>query len=150
MKIALLYFASGNGKIPRAAEKIKKILEKNFTLDSSGSEREIVPINGEKESRKLSLYRYLLLLGNSSSFLGSKIDPKISHYLGNNGSLLGKKGYVFTLKRGFFTLKTHKFLMSAMEHEGIFLKSSEIFGSLKEINRIENKLIIREKTEINL
>jgi hypothetical protein len=54
----------------------------------------------------------------------------------------GKKSFAFILKKGMRLTKTLRELMAAMEHEGMFVKYSEILSSPEEAEVIGKRLHI--------
>ena len=64
------------------------------------------------------------------SLWGGKIPPAVSQFLRTAGTVSGIRCMGFISKGGIRSMKTLQTLMRAMEHEGLFLKKSEIIGKV--------------------
>ncbi len=81
---------------------------------------------------KITLYDYIIVIGQPQSFFSKRLSPEINQYLSNSGSLIGKRGSVVLVKRGLFAGKSLSILMRATEHEGVYLKNSTILSKQSE------------------
>lgn len=101
-------------------------------------------IDGKLESdKKISYFDYLLVGSETISALGVKLPNRVTSYLGQCGTLTGKKSFAFILKKGLRTGKTLLALMKAMEHEGMFIKYSEVLQNRAEAREIGKRLKIQ-------
>ncbi len=81
---------------------------------------------------KITLFDYIIIVGQPQSFFSKRLPSEIGHYLANSGSLIGKRGSVILIKRGLFAGKSLSILMRATEHEGVYLKNSAILSKQSE------------------
>ena len=101
-------------------------------------------IDGDQDiGKKLSLYSYIAVGGVAEGGFGGKINEKISTFLANAGMVTGKKSFAFILKKGMRLTKTLQSLMSVMEHEGMFIKYSDILSSAEEAEEVGKRLHIQ-------
>jgi len=110
-------------------------------IESQGHQVDI--IDGEHDvNTKLTIYKYLVIGATGSGSMGGRIPDKIAPYLSSSGMISGKKSFAFILKKGLRLTKTLRELMAAMEHEGMFVKFSEILSSPEEAEAIGKRLHI--------
>ncbi|MGM0431587.1 MAG: flavodoxin family protein [Spirochaetota bacterium] len=101
-------------------------------------------INGLLETgKKVSFYDYIVLGTTAAGSFGGSIPQSISAFLGQCGTVTGKRSFAFVHKGGLRKHKTLKKLMSSMEHEGMFLKYSEIISNADEAVEIGKRLHIK-------
>ena len=100
-------------------------------------------INGCMDSNtKLSIYNYIAVGVEPLNFLGGKVHEKTSNFLANAGWINGKRSYAFSMKSSLRPLKSLSKLMRLMEHEGMFLKKSDVVSSKAEAEVIGKHLHI--------
>jgi hypothetical protein len=100
-------------------------------------------IDGKQDvNTKLTIYGYIAVGTEATSTFGGSIPEGVNNFLGNAGMVTGKRSFAFILKSGLRKTKTLFKLMQAMEHEGMFLKTSEIITSAEEAQEIGIKLHI--------
>lgn len=121
MRVAIVHFAVKN-----------KILLQNITrglaqgIQAQGHIVDV--IDGMTETdKKLTIYNYIAVGTESTSFFSGKISGKIKEYFANAGTLAGKMSFAYLLKSGFGTEKALLSLMRVMEAQGMIIKTSEVF-----------------------
>lgn len=136
MRVGIVFFSDKN------RDKILQI-SKALAQGIEAQGHHVDLIDGKQDvNTKLTIYGYLAVGTESSSFFGGNPPEGIGSFLGNAGMVTGKRSFAFTLKSGLRTAKTLAKLMQAMEHEGMFLKTSEIISSAEEALEIGKKLHI--------
>ena len=90
----------------------------------------------------LTVYNYIAVGVASLTFFGGKIPPKTASFLSNSGLIRGKRSYAFSTRSGLRPQKSLKKLMQTMEHEGMFLKKSDIISTTEEAKVIGKNLHI--------
>jgi len=136
MRVCIVYFTSSNSK-------------KLFSIVNSLSEgigkqgHQVDIINGNLDiNSKLTIYNYVAIGVEGTNFLGGKLPLKVSTFLSNSGFLRGKRSYAFTLRKSLRPQKNLSKLMFSMEHEGLYLKKSDIISSSEEAKSIGKRLHI--------
>ncbi len=136
MRVCVAIFYQDNGK---KLVDIAKGLVKG--IEANGHQVEL--IDGVKDKgKKISFYDYIALGTNAVSTMGGKIPPSVSEFLGQCGNMQGKRSFAFIHKGGLRKNKTLKALMSNMEHEGMFIKNSQILVNSQEATAIGKRLHI--------
>lgn len=134
MKIAIVYFSGKNrAKMLDTAKGIAAGLsEQGHTADL---------IDGIKDiNAKLTMYEYIVVGTEAVTLWGGKIQRNVGEFLSSAGVVSGKKSCAYIIPRGVRLLKTLKKLMNTMEHEGMFLKNSQIVASYEEAERLGRTL----------
>ncbi len=134
MRVAVVFFSdTANTRIAGIARGVVSGIEKNgHHVDLIDGMRDI--------SRKLTPYEYIAVGGVGVSFFGGKISPKIREYLSQAGIIGGKKSFAFTTTRPVGAQKVLRSIMAAMEHEGMFVRYSEIIRSPVEAELVGKRL----------
>lgn len=136
MRVAVIYFA---GSKRQKLTELSRSLAKG--LEEQGHQVDI--IDGERDvNSKLTIYNYIAIGTGSTGFFGGKISDGISRFLANSGMVSGKRCFAFIVKSGLRTGKTLQKLMRVMEHEGMYLKYSDILSQPEEALAIGRKLHI--------
>lgn len=137
MRVAVVYFQSGNNEVKKIAESlVRGITANNHMVDL---------INGETDSdKKLTGYEYILIGTSPISFFTGKISEKVRNFLNNSGMLSGKRSYAFIRKKGFGSSKALRNLMKEMEKEGMMLKVSDVLYSTVEAEAAGKRLHIKK------
>ncbi|MBN1699536.1 MAG: hypothetical protein JW881_18600 [Spirochaetales bacterium] len=137
MRCAVIFFSRKNRiKICDIAKGLVKGIE------SQGHQVDL--IDGYKEQeKKLTMYRYIALGTEAMDFFG-KIPEVIPKYLTNAGIVAGKPGFAFIIKSFTGSQKALMRLMRTMEHEGMFLRFSEVLESPQHAEAIGEKLHIQQ------
>ena len=135
MRVAVVYFAPRpNSRITQLAKAVAAGIEKQG--------HQVDLIDGMTEqNKKLIMYQYIALGTEQSTFLG-KIHEKIKHFLASQGTVQGKKGFAFVLKRSIGVTRALLRLMAAMEKEGMVVKNSDIIASTGYAEQIGHSLHI--------
>lgn len=98
-------------------------------------------IDGEKDvNTKLTGYTYIAVGAGGTSFFGGKISPAVAQYLSRAGIVGGKNSFAFTPTRLIGAMKVLRTLMGVMEHEGMFIRFSEVLRSRSEAELVANRL----------
>ena len=110
-------------------------------IEANGHQVDLV--DGSRDvNTKLTIYEYIAVGTEQTSFFGGKIPDRVGHFLREAGLVSGKKSFAFVLKRPVGAVKTLSRLMKEMEHEGMFLKLSDIITSPAEAEAIGKRLRI--------
>ena len=137
MRVAVLFF--GGGKREKTAEIARGL--------AAGIEKEghqVTVIDGDRDvNAKLTVYEYIAVGTSPASLFRGKIDGKITEYLGNAGMIGGKKAFAFVVNQPFGAQRALTRLMKALEHEGIFIRFSEILRSREEAEALAGRLRLR-------
>jgi len=136
MRVGIVYFPNKNNN------KLSDIVNSlSDGIKSQGHQVDI--INGNLDSTsKLTVYNYIAFGIEGTNLLGGKIPPKTTVFLSNAGLIRGKRSYAFTLKSTLRPQKSLIKLMKSMEHEGLYLKKSDIISSKQEAISIGKRLHI--------
>lgn len=98
-------------------------------------------IDGDHDvSTKLTPYEYIALGAEGISFFGGKIRPRIREYLSSAGMIGGKKSFAFTAPKLFGVHKVLRSIMNTMEHEGMFIRYSQVIRSRTEAEAVAKRL----------
>ncbi|MFA7109884.1 MAG: hypothetical protein WC162_12145 [Sphaerochaetaceae bacterium] len=109
-------------------EKIAKALARG--LEKNKTPALVETFDMYQEMNKIcSYYDYIIIGSESLTFFGGKIPSVVSQFLGNAGSLSGKRCLAFISKKGMRKVKTLQVLMKAMESEGMYIKNSDIISN---------------------
>ncbi len=136
MKVAVIvvYDTSKN----RVMEVAKGLSE---GLSANGHTVEIIDAVLESD-KKISFYDYIIVGTEAVNTFGGKIPGKVKTYLAQCGTVSGKRSFAFVIKKGFRTGKTLSTLMKTMEHEGMYLKYSEVLRRREDGKEIGKRLHI--------
>lgn len=134
MKVAVVFFAGANRN--QVLTVSKGLLE---GIEAQGHQVDL--IDGDRDVNvKLTMYEYIALGTSALSLWGGKIDGRIPTFLANSGIVTGKRSFAFCLKGGIRKNKTLRELMKAMEHEGMYLKKSDLLSSVEEAKELGKRL----------
>jgi flavorubredoxin len=136
MRVAVVFFIGKN------RQRLRDIAEALATgIESQGHQVDL--IDGDRDvNKKLTAYQYIAFGTEAISAIGGKIPKKISQFLAESGVVNGKRSFAFVLKSLLGTQKAVLRLMKCMEHEGMYLKNSQILNSREEAEVIGKKLHI--------
>jgi menaquinone-dependent protoporphyrinogen IX oxidase len=136
MKVAIVYF---EGLKKKALIDLCRGLANG--IEAQGHQVDI--IDGDRDiNTNLTIYRYLVIGTASISSFGGKISRQVERFLANSGILTGKRCFAFIGKAGIRNIKTLQKLMKTMEHEGLYIKFSEILSKKEEAVFLGKKLHI--------
>lgn len=134
MRTAVVFF--GGSRRDKTAEVARGLAG---GIERAGHQVDV--IDGDRDvSTKLTVYEYIVVGTSPVSSFSGKIDAKISEFLSNGGMITGKKSSAFVLNSLFGTQKALRRLMAAMEHEGMFIRYSDILRSREEAEVLANRL----------
>ncbi|RKX79896.1 MAG: hypothetical protein DRP87_01565 [Spirochaetes bacterium] len=137
MKVAVVFFADKN------REKLLNI-SKALARGVEAQGHHVDLIDGFKDvNSKLTIYEYIAVGTAAVSPFGGKIPERISKFLSSAGIVAGKRSFAYVLKEGLRAGKTLVKLMNTMEHEGMFLKYSEVLCSPEEAEEVGKRLHIK-------
>ena len=88
------------------------------------------------------MYQYIVVGASAINSFGGKISENVAKFLSNAGVVTGKRSFAYIAKGGMRITKTLSVLMNTMEHEGMYLKYSEILTSAEEAKAIGKRLHI--------
>ncbi len=121
MKVCVLYASAS-----KESQKIKAISKAIAEgISSQGHQVDIIDMKLDM-GKKVSFYNYLIFGTEASTFWGGKLPSTVAQFLTTAGSVSGIRSMGFIAKGGVRSMKTLQSLMKIMEHEGLFLKKSEI------------------------
>ncbi|MCK5153823.1 MAG: flavodoxin family protein [Spirochaetales bacterium] len=136
MRVGIVYFSNSNNK------KLLNIVNSlSEGIELQGHQVDIINGNLDVNS-KLTVYNYIAIGIEGINLLGGKIPPKTKTFLSNSGIVRAKRSYAFSLKTGLRPMKTLSNLMTSMEHEGLYLKKSDIISTKTEALNIGKRLHI--------
>ena len=136
MRVGVVYFAERNKtKLREVSQGLAKGIE------ALGHQVDLIDALAQTDAR-LTMYDYLALGTEAVSFFRGKIPAKIPQYLANAGTATGKRCFAFVLNHPIAANRALLKLMKAMEHEGMYLKYSEILSSKEQAEAIGKRLTI--------
>ncbi|MFP3960017.1 MAG: hypothetical protein ACLFUM_03710 [Spirochaetaceae bacterium] len=136
MRVATVFFPQGNRE---RLMHLAKALSRG--IESQGHQVDL--IDGTRDvNTKLSIYGYIVVGTEATTFFGGKIPGRVGEFLSSAGIVGGKKAFAFVPKRLLGGNRTLKRLMNVMEHEGMFLKLSDTLSSTDEAEEIGKRLRI--------
>lgn len=134
MRVGVVFF--GVGKRETVAEAARGIVS---GLERQGHQVDL--IDGDKNrDTKLTVYQYIAIGTSSTSPIGGKIDPEIAQYLSAAGMVAGKRCFAFVTRTTLGSQKALARLMKALEHEGMFIRFSEVLRSRSEAELVGSRL----------
>jgi menaquinone-dependent protoporphyrinogen IX oxidase len=137
MRVAVVFFS---GRKREYLRNIAKGLVHG--IESQGHHVDL--IDGDREvGRKLTVYQYLAVGTEPLGFFG-KTPKKITHFLAQSGSVIGKKSCAFVTKTLFGSQKALLRLMKRMEHEGMYLTFSDVLTNPAHAEAIGKRLHVEK------
>jgi hypothetical protein len=136
MRVGVVFFSGSNSK------KLSAI--SNSLADgirSQGHQVDIIDGNHDSGS-KLTVYNYIAIGIEGINFFGGKIPSRTASFLSNSGLIRSKRSYAYTIKSSLRPQKNLARLMTVMEHEGLYLKKSDIISVKDEALNIGKRLHI--------
>lgn len=136
MNVCVIIFnKNGSRKLDETARSLAQGIE-------AGGHR-VDLIDGLKEQgKKISFYDYIAIGTDATGLFGGTIPQQVSEFLSGCGTVTGKRSFAFITKGGVRKHKTLKALMDRMEHEGMYLKFSEIIPNHQSALEIGKRLHI--------
>jgi hypothetical protein len=136
MRIAAVFFPG------RDRDKLMNIA-KSLARGMEGNGHQVDLVDGSRDvNTKLTIYEYIAVGTEQTNFFGGKIPDRVGYFLREAGIVGGKKCFAFVLKKPVGSMKTLTKLMKVMEHEGMFLKLSDVISSTGEAQAIGKRLNI--------
>jgi len=122
MRAAVVYFEDRYGKLlKKQSEAFAKGLE------SQGIRSEV--IDAKSFNSRLSVYQFVAFGTEPAGTFGGKLPEGFVEFLKKSGTMISTRAFAFICNKGFRPEKSLLALMSAMENEGLFVVSSEVFSS---------------------
>ena len=118
MQVCILTVSSNNNDLSKAAKAIAKGIEANSHI--------VKILDMSKDVEKLTIYDYIVIIANSTTFFGGKVNPNLPKYLAQAGQVSGKRSAAFITGNCIKKQKTLNTLMKVMESEGMLIKYSNI------------------------
>ena len=136
MRVAIVSFPKNN------KEKLSRLC-KGLAEGISSHGHQVDVIDGPLEfEKKLTFYDYIVIGTESISFLGGKVPERLQEYLAQCGNLVGKRSFAFLANGGLRSGKSLRQLMRMMEHEGMFIKNSDIIKHEDQARELGKRLHI--------
>ncbi len=135
MKIAVVV-SPRNGEGKKLLD-IAKIV--TVTLEKRGYSVDLINVSADGD-RKLTIFDYLVFVGETVSCFSKKISPSLMKYLNNCGTISGKRAAVILGGKTLFKTKAMASLMRAVEGEGVILKTSEFCSNLSQAAAYANNI----------
>lgn len=135
-RVAVIHFDANNSKKPLAmAQAVAKGIE--------GQGVQVELFDGTvSDGKKLTIYSYLVFVTNSSSPFFAKPYQGISAYLGQAGTIGGKRCSTVVCKKGLSYERTQKRVMSLLEAQGLFIRNMRILANEAEATYFGQKLML--------
>ena len=136
MRVAIVYFSNKKRK--------KLSVLAGALADGIRSQgHQVDVIDGDLDvNSKLTVYNYVAVGIEAMNSLGGKIPARTAFFLSNSCLIRGKRSYAFLLHSGLRPQKSLNKLMHTMEHEGMYLKKSDVISSAEEASIIGKNLHI--------
>jgi len=136
MRVCILYKDVGSSQVCRELSEslAKGILQQGHFVDLINIETNL--------GKNIAFYDYIVLGTSATTLFGGKIDPQVTLFLRQCGTIGGKRCFAFISKRGLRKGKTLLKLMSVMEQEGMYLTFSEILTGSAFAEEIGKRLLI--------
>ena len=136
MRVAVIFFEGKNrNKVLEITRSLAQgIEEKGHSVDIIDGDRDI--------STKLTIYQYIAVGTTALTNYGGKIPENVTRFLSSAGVITGKRCFAYIVKGGLRIMKTLSTLMGALEHEGMYLKYSEVLSSNVEAAAVGRRLHI--------
>lgn len=136
MRVCVIIFPKDrDAKLKQIAEALAAGIGKNgHTVDVIDGSRE--------QGKKISYYDYIAMGTDAANTLGGRIPNSVQNFLSQCGTVQGKRCFAFISRGGIRKNKTLKALMDAMEHEGMYLKNSQLMSNNAEAGEVGKRLHI--------
>jgi menaquinone-dependent protoporphyrinogen IX oxidase len=134
MRAAVVFFVgSSRDKMVQTSKALARGIE------SQGNQVDIV--DGDRDvNTKLTIYEYICVGTEAVSVFGGKIPARVQSFLASAGMVSGKRSFAFVLKKAIGAPKALARLMGRMEHEGMYLKYSEVLSSPEHAEEVGKRL----------
>ena len=136
MRVAIVSYPKTNKE--RLSHLCKALAE---GISTNGHQVDI--IDGVLESeKKLTFYDYIVIGTEPINLFGGKLPERLKEYLAQCGNLVGKRSFAFLPTGGLRSGKSLRVLMTLMEHEGMFIKNSDIIKNEEQARELGKRLHI--------
>lgn len=126
----------------KSREKVREI--SRALADGIGAQGlDVDVVDGSQDvNTKLSIYTHIVVVVEQETLFTGKIPEGVGEFLSNSGIVGGKKSFAFVIKKPLGNTKALKRVMHAMEHEGMFLRYSDVLATPEDSRIIGTKLKI--------
>ncbi len=108
-------------------------------IEKQGNQVDV--FDGVKDANvKLTMYQYVVIGAEPMGAFGGKIPQAVKPFLETAGMASGKKSYAFVTRTAIGAERSLGALMKSMEHEGLYLKNSDVLRSAEEAEEIGRRL----------
>ncbi|MFP4330457.1 MAG: hypothetical protein ACOC28_00620 [Alkalispirochaetaceae bacterium] len=136
MRVAVLFFADTSRDRVRD---ISRALAEG--VESQGHDVDL--IDGVQDvNTKLTIYTHILIVAEQRTLFSGRIPDAIPEFIGTSGVVAGKKSFAFVVKKPLGNTKALKRLMDVMEHEGMFIRYSDVLATVEDSRLIGGKLTV--------
>lgn len=138
MRTAVVFFPSSS------RDKVREVAR--ALADGIGAQgHDVDVVDGSQDvNTKLSIYTHVAVVAEQRTLFRAQLPQGISEFLANSGIVGGKKSFAFVIKKPLGNTKALKKLMHAMEHEGMFLRYSDVLATPEDSRIIGTKLKIAQ------
>ena len=136
MRIAVVFFPHSN------REKVREIAR--AVADGIGAQgHDVDVVDGTQDvNTKLTIYTHVTVVVEQKTLFTGKIPESIGEFLSSSGIVGGKKSFAFVIKKPLGNTRALKRVMHAMEHEGMFLRYSDVLATPEDSRIIGTRLKI--------
>jgi hypothetical protein len=135
MRVAVVFF-------PDKKRELLRNIAKGLVQGIEAQGHYVDLVDGIRDmGKRLTIYQYVAIGTECTGF--GKTPEKISHYLSQAGSVVGKKCFAFITKTVLGAQKGLLNLMKRMEHEGMYLTYSDILTSPEHAEAVGKKLHLK-------
>lgn len=124
MNVALVSFCQTRDGMSR---EILKRLEAASV--SRGNRVDVIDGNADIGDKRLTMYEYIAVVMKAPGVFSAKLPPRVSAFLGQSGTVVGKKGCALVIRSGLRSAAACANLMEAMEAEGVKLDYFDVVRS---------------------
>lgn len=135
MRIAVVV-SPKNGESRTILETAKDV---TVTLERRGYSVECINTLLDSD-KKLTIFDYLVFIGESVSLFSKKVSPSLGKYLNTCGTISGKRAAVILAGRTLLKTGAMAALMKAVEGEGVILKTSEFCNTPSKASAFVNNI----------
>jgi menaquinone-dependent protoporphyrinogen IX oxidase len=116
-------------------------LSKSLARGMIAQGHQVDVIDGMRETEsKLTIYKYIAIGSEATTFLSGKLPEVLQRFLKNSGAIAGKRSYAFIAKGKPGYRRALLRLMRAMEGEGMYLKNSGVLATEAEAEAVGKRL----------
>ncbi|HNY16469.1 MAG TPA: hypothetical protein PK542_09290 [Treponemataceae bacterium] len=135
MNVALVSFC------PTRDGKSREILKRLEAASvSRGNRVDVIDGNADIGDRRLTMYEYVAVVMKAPGALSAKVPPRVREFLGQSGTVVGKKGCALVIRSGLRSSAACANLMEAMEAEGVELDYFDVVRSADHASHAGKKI----------